>query len=250
MKFKNKRSRKFNTPDTQLPLHENLGFAAMEQYKLLRTNLSFVLPEDTKCPVIGVTSATRGDGKSTTSINLAYALAADKKRVLLIDCDLRLPSVAKKMGIHGTPGLTNLLVGYNESSLEKYRSKVLENWYIIPSGALPPNPSELLGSQKMQKFLEVLKEQFDYIVLDLPPVSVVSDGLAVAKLVTGMILVVRQDYTDKKDLEICVSHLTLAGVKVMGCVLNDSKDKSIGRYRYNKYSSRYYTGSHKKKSAK
>ena len=249
MRLKNKRIKKINTPDTQFPLHENLDFAAMEQYKLLRTNLSFVLPEDTKCPVIGVTSATRGDGKSTTSINLAYALAADKKRVLLIDCDLRLPSVAKKMGIHGTPGLTNLLVGYNEDSLEKYRSRVLENWYIIPSGALPPNPSELLGSHKMQKLLESLKEQFDYIILDLPPVSVVSDGLSIAKLVTGMILVVRQDYTDKKDLEICVSHLTLSGVKVMGCVMNDSKDKSIGRYRY-KYSNRYYTGGRGKRSAK
>lgn len=232
MKLKSKRQSKYHVPETRVPLHRNLGFAAMEQYKLLRTNLSFVLPEDVKCPVIGVTSSGRGDGKSTTSINLSYALAEDGKRVLLIDCDLRLPSLAKKMGIHSTPGLTNLLVAYNEESIEKYHSGVLDNWYIIPSGALPPNPSELLGSQKMQKLLSVFSEKFDYIVLDLPPVSVVSDALAVAKLVTGMILVVRQDYTDKKDLDICVRHLDLSGVNVIGCVLNDNKDKSLGRHRY------------------
>lgn len=249
MKLKSKLQRKYNVPDTQLPLHKNLGFAAMEQYKLLRTNLSFVLPEDVKCPVIGVTSSGRGDGKSTTSVNLSYVLAEAKKRVLLIDCDLRLPSIAKKMGIHSTPGLTNLLVEYNEESLEKYRSKVLENWYIIPSGSLPPNPSELLGSQKMQKLLSALSEQFDYIVLDLPPVSVVSDALAVAKLVTGMILVVRQDYTDKKDLEICVRHLDLSGVNVIGCVINDNKDKALGRAR--RYSGHYhYAYGEEKKNSK
>ena len=236
MKILKKRSKKYNALDSKLPLHKNLGFAAMEQYKLLRTNLSFVLPEDIKCPVIGVTSSGRGDGKSTTSVNLAYVLAADKKRVLLIDCDLRLPSLAKKMGIHGNPGLTNLLVSFDLSDLEQFRSNVLENWYILPSGVLPPNPSELLGSQKMQKLLKLLSEQFDYIILDLPPVSVVADALAVSKLVTGMILVVRQDYTDKKDLEICVRHLELSGVNVIGCVLNDNKDKSLGRrYRYSNH---------------
>jgi capsular exopolysaccharide synthesis family protein len=196
-----------------------------------------------------VTSSVRGDGKSTTAVNLAYVLAADKKRVLLIDGDLRLPSLTKKMDIHSTPGLTNLLVSYDVSDLEQFRSKVLENWYIIPSGALPPNPSELLGSQKMQKLLKLLSEQFDYIVLDLPPVSVVADALAVSKLVTGMILVVRQDYTDKKDLEVCVRHLELSGVKVMGCVLNDNKDRSIGKY--HRYSGSYrYSYSEEKKPIK
>ena len=161
MGLMNKHHKRYNALDTKLPLHQNLGFAAMEQYKLLRTNLSFVLPEDVKCPVIGITSSVRGDGKSTTAVNLSYVLAMDGKRVLLIDGDLRLPSIAKKMGIHSTPGLTNMLVAYNEESIEKYRSRVLDNWYILPSGALPPNPSELLGSQKMQKLLGVLSEKFD-----------------------------------------------------------------------------------------
>ena len=156
MKLIDKHHKKYNALDSRLPLHKNLGFAAREQYKLQRTNLSFVLPEDVKCPVIGVTSSVRGDGKSTTAVNLAYVLAADKKKVLLIDGDLRLPSLAKKMGIHSTPGLTNLLVSSDLSDIEQYRSNVLDNWYIIPSGALPPNPSELLGSQKMQKLLKQL----------------------------------------------------------------------------------------------
>lgn len=241
MKLIKKHVKKYNALDARMPLHENLGFAAMEQYKLLRTNLSFVLPEDIKCPVIGVTSSVRGDGKSTTSVNLAYVLAADKKKVLLIDGDLRLPSLAKKMGIHSTPGLTNLLVSYDVENLEQYRSKVLDNWYIIPSGQLPPNPSELLGSSKMQKLLKLLSEQFDYIILDLPPVSVVSDALAVSKLVTGMILVVRQDYTDKKNLEVCVRHLELSNVKIIGCVLNESKEKAPRKYKH--YNSDYRYGS-------
>lgn len=246
MKKTSKRRRMYTSLDSNLPLHENLGFAAMEQYKLLRTNLSFVLPEDVECPVIGVTSSVRGEGKSTTSVNLAYVLAADGKRVLLVDGDMRLPSIAKKMDIQSTPGLTNLLVTYDVDDLEQYRSKVLDNWYILPSGPLPPNPSELLGSSKMQKLLKMLREKFDYIILDLPPVSVVSDALAVSRVVSGMILVVREDYTDKKELETCVRQMDLANIKVIGCVWNESKNVGV---RYRRYSGAYrygYYGGEKK----
>ena len=131
--------------NAQPKLHKDLNFAAMEQYKLLRTNMSFVLPDNIKCPIIGVTSSVRGEGKSTTAVNLAYVLAADKKKVLLIDGDLRLPSIAKKLDVHGTPGLTNLFMSYQAEDLEQFRSNILDNWYVIPSGNLPPNPSELLG---------------------------------------------------------------------------------------------------------
>ena len=160
-----------------------------------------------------------------------------KKKVLLIDGDLRLPSIAKKMNISGTYGLTNLLMTYDVENLEQFRSNVLDRWYIIPSGPLPPNPSELLGSSKMQKLLGLLSEQFDYIILDLPPVSVVSDALAVSRLITGMILVIREDYTDKKDLEACVRQLDLSNVKVFGCVWNETKEGSQKKYK--RYSGGY-----------
>jgi capsular exopolysaccharide synthesis family protein len=197
------------------------------------------LPDDVKCPIIGVTSSSQGEGKSTTAINLAYVLAADKKRVLLIDGDMRLPSIAKKMNILGTHGLSNLLMTYDVEDLERFRSDILDDWYIIPSGSIPPNPSELLGSGKMQKLLDLLSEKFDCIILDLPPVNAVSDPIAVSRLITGMILVVRQNYTDKKDLENCVRQLTFSNVNVLGCVMNECNEGFSGKGKYRKYSKNY-----------
>lgn len=158
-----------------------MDFTVSEQYKLLRTNLSFTLPEDVKCPIIGVTSSMRGEGKSTTAVNLSYALAQSGKKVLLIDGDLRLPSVAKKMKLENTKGLSNMLFDYDSQQLEEYKSQYLDNWYIVPAGELPPNPSELLGSRKLGRLLDRLSESFDYIVIDFPPVNIVSDALAASK---------------------------------------------------------------------
>lgn len=235
MATKNKRKKKgvFSLADNRRTLHENLEFTGKEQYKLLRTNLSFTLPEEQKCPIIGMTSSNRGEGKSTTSINLSYVLAESGKRVLLIDGDLRVPSIAKKMEIESTPGLTNLLMGQDAQDLSVFRSKILNNWYIIPSGELPPNPSELLGSRRMEAVLNALSEKFDYIIIDLPPVNLVSDALAISKLITGMIVVVREDYTEKKELEQCYRQLQLSNVKVLGCVMNNAKTgrDSYGDYR-------------------
>ncbi len=220
-------------------LHKNLSFTGAEQYKLLRTNLSFTLPEDVACPVIGVTSSMRGEGKSTTAINLAYTLAETGKRVVLIDGDLRLPSVAAKMGVPNSPGVTDLLLGYENRHIREFRTQVLENWYIIPSGERPPNPSELLGSKKMARLLQALREEFDYVIIDLPPVNAVSDALVVSKLITGMILVVRQDYTGTKELKNCVRQLKLSNIKVLGCVLNGAKSSSGGYGKYKKYYKEY-----------
>ncbi len=221
-------------------LHKNLEFTATEQYKLLRTNLSFTLPEDTECAVIGITSSMRGEGKSTTAVNLAYVLAEDGKKVLLVDGDLRLPSVAKKMKLSSTPGLTDLFKGKENIQLGVFKYDGYSNWYIIPSGELPPNPSELLGSRKMGKLIDILKENFDYIIIDLPPINLVSDGLAVSKFITGVVVVVREDYTEKKELESCLRQLSLSNVKVLGCVMNETQ-KGNGTYsgRYKKYYKTY-----------
>lgn len=249
MKLKNifKRKKKTTTVTgdaLQRTLHKNLAFTANEQYKLLRTNLSFTLPEDTKCPIIGVTSSMRGEGKSTTSVNIAYVLAESGKRVMLLDGDLRIPSVAKKLNIESSPGLTDFLIRYKEMDVESFKSDLLDTLYIMPSGALPPNPSELLGSAKMERRLKYLAEQFDYIILDLPPVNLVSDALAVSKYLNGLILVVREEYAQKKDLEACIQQLKIGGVKVLGFVLNDASTGG-GRYykKYSKYGKyyKYYT---------
>lgn len=227
----------FSMGENKKTLHRNLDFTATEQYKLLRTNLDFTLPEDEKCPIIGVTSSMRGEGKSTTAVNLSYVLAEKGNKVLLIDGDLRIPSVAKKMEIENSPGLTDLLMGKG-ANISDFQSELLKNWFILPSGHIPPNPSELLGSRRMESVLEELKKVFDYIVIDLPPVNIVSDALSIAGLITGMIFVVREDYTEKKELERCVRQLKLSNVKVLGCVMNETKTGK-GSYRnYSKY--RYY----------
>lgn len=249
---KKEKSPSFMASENSRTLHRNLEFTATEQYKLLRTNLEFTLPEDQKCPVIGVTSSMRGEGKSTTAINLAYVLAEKGKRVLLIDGDLRIPSVAKKMEIEKSPGLTDILMGKG-AQIDDFQSSLLSNWYILPSGEIPPNPSELLGSRRMETLLNDLKEKFEYIVIDLPPVNLVSDALSISNFITGMIVVIREDYTEKKELERCYRQLKLSNVKVLGCVMNEAKTggSSYGKYKKYKYYKyyRYYQRSPKEEKA-
>lgn len=235
---KRKNKNRFFTPlESRKTLHENLEFTAREQYKLLRANLSFTLPVTDGCSIIGVTSSMRGEGKSTTAINLSYVLAENGKRVLLIDADLRIPSIAKKMDISGSPGLTNLLMDYDTHQMSLVKSELLDNWYILPAGDLPPNPSELLGSSRMESILQALSQRYDYIIVDLPPVNLVSDALAISSFISGMIVVVREDYTEKNELKNCFRLLNLSNVNVLGCVLNESKNGkgSYSKYRYRKY---------------
>ncbi len=229
--------------DDQKTLHENLEFTAIEQYKLLRTNLSFTLPDGDGCKVIGVTSSVRGEGKSTTAVNLSYVLAESGKKVLLVDGDLRIPSVAKKMKIASTPGLTDLLRGETTVDLMQLKSSYLPNWYIMPSGVLPPNPSELLGSKRMESVLKGLASHFDFIVVDLPPVNIVSDALAISKYIDGMVVVIREDYTEKKELENCFRQIRLSNVNVLGCVMNETKEGKgyYSKYRYKRYYKYYKT---------
>jgi capsular exopolysaccharide synthesis family protein len=228
----NNRRKKSGFAEVRRTLHGHLEFTAKEQYKLLRTNLSFTIPAEVKCPIIGLTSANRGEGKSTTAINLSYVLAESGKRVLLIDGDMRVPSIAKKMELEAAPGLSNLLMEQESLDLSIFRSTVLNNWYVVPSGELPPNPSELLGSRRMENLLRALAEKFDYIVVDLPPVNLVSDALAISKFITGMIVVVKEDHTEKRELEQCYRQLSLTNVKVLGCVMNNAK---TGRDAYGDY---------------
>ena len=221
----------------QKTLHKNLEFTATEQYKLLRANLDFTVPEGEKCPVIGVTSSMRGEGKSTTAVNLSYVLAEKGSHVLLIDGDLRIPSIAKKMEIEVSLGLTDFLMG-REVDISSFKSQLLEDWYILPSGSIPPNPSELLGSHRMEAVLADFREKFDYIIVDLPPVNIVSDALSIANLITGMIVVIREEYTEKKELERCFRQLKLSNVNVLGCVMNGAKSGGGSYSRYRRY--RYY----------
>lgn len=225
----------------QTMLCDGLSFAAAEAYKLLRTNLMFSLP-DKPCRILGVTSSIRGEGKSTTSVNLAYSFAMAGKRTLLIDADMRLPSVAGKLQIHGRPGLSNLLAGLSGEGDAMQQSKLLSNWYILPAGDIPPNPSELLGSERMHALLERYSQVFDFIVIDLPPVNIVTDALVVSSWTDGLIAVVRQNYTDRKALNACMYQIKQLGTKFLGFVMTDASVGKGSYKRYGKYGYEYGYG--------
>ena len=220
---------------------EGLSFAASEAYKLLRTNLLFSLPEK-GCHIIGVTSSVRGEGKSTTSVNLSYTIAQSGKRVLLIDADMRMPSVAIKLDLNEAPGLSNLIAGMRSEGSCMRQSNQLENWYILPAGDIPPNPSELLGSERMHNLLLRYEELFDVIILDLPPVNIVTDALVISKWTDGLIGVVRQNYTDRRALSDCMYQVEKLNVKFLGFVMTDANvgEGSYKHYgKYGKYGGKY-----------
>ena len=232
-----------------LAICDGINFAASEAYKRLRTNLLFSFADKSACRIVGVTSSLRGEGKSVTSINLAYTMAQNGKRVLLIDCDMRLPTVAKKLEIEKAPGLSNLLVGVDEisKSVQRYFSEKTGDYFdVIPAGELPPNPAELLGSARMGTLLNALKEHYDYIFLDLPPVCAVADALIISKLSDGMIVVVRQDFCRTDVLREAMEQLKLVEANIIGFVYNGTeayggKYGKHGKYgKYGKYS-RYYS---------
>lgn len=225
-------NKKISVEEARKTIGDNLNFAATEAYKLLRTNLEFSLPAEEGCKIIGVTSALKGEGKSTTSVNIAYTLAQMGKKVLLVEADLRLPTVAKRLQIHTRPGLTNLMVGQCTGNDVLQKSGLLPNLWVVAAGDIPPNPAELLGSNPMAVTLQTFSQYFDVIVVDLPPVTVVSDALIVAKHLDGMILVVRQNYCDRASVDEAVRQLRFANVKILGFVMTgaDTQKKAYKKY--------------------
>ncbi|MBR0112661.1 MAG: CpsD/CapB family tyrosine-protein kinase [Clostridia bacterium] len=217
-------------------LHTNLNFAAAEAYKMLRTNIFFSLPDDKKCHIIGVTSSVRGEGKSTTAINLSYSLAEAGKKVLLIDADMRLPSIAKKMEIPNDLGLSDILVNAGDKvGISIHKTLVHENWHIITSGSIPPNPSELLGSGRMKKLVGALSEKYDFIVVDLPPVTVVTDATILSPVLDGIAVVVKENSTDKRALNECVRLLKMSEAKILGFIMTSVKEDNATYRKYGSY---------------
>ncbi len=226
-----------------------LNFEGREAYNLLRTNLMFVTKRnDRNARVIGVTSSIHGEGKSLTTINLAYSLAESGRKVVLVECDLRLPTLRKKIGLPKTTGLSNLLAGINSENATLHKDVLIKNLDVVQAGDIPPNPSELLGSKQFSMLIDNLAESYDVILLDLPPVGEVSDALVASKVTDGVIVVVRQDYTISSDLDYAIRQIQLVNAKVIGFVYNGSASKSK-KYKYG-YGKKYkygYAASSKKK---
>ncbi len=217
-------------------LSKNSSFFVKEAYKALRTNLIFSLTEEGG-KLIVVTSSNASEGKSTNCLNTAITFAELGARVCVVDCDLRKPNVARLCRAKGSPGLSNVLVNLNTLS-DVVHKNVYPNLDIIYSGDIPPNPAELLVTDKMDEVLKELSETYDYVFLDTPPVIVATDSSLLASKASGVLLVVRQGKTDRDDLAETVQQLQFVKAKILGVLFNDV-DFSTGKKRG--YKGRYYS---------
>ena len=219
-------------------LSANSDFFIREAYKTLRTNTMFALAGQDGCKVVVVTSSLQGEGKSITTLNLAISFAEAENRVLLIDCDLRRPKLARLLQKSARAGLSNLLLDpslLGEATLPS-GTPLLD---IILSGDIPPNPSELLGSARMSALLAQLREKYDYILLDTPPVNMVTDAVVLASKCDGVLFVVRAGQSERGPVMHAVEQLGYAQAKILGFVLGDvtAEDSryGYGKYKYKKY---------------
>lgn len=204
-----------------------------EAYRTLRTNIQFSnVDEDLK--VICVTSSGPSEGKTTTSCNLAETFAQSGKRVLLIDGDLRKPRVHKVFKISGTKGLTNLLAG--QLSLEEVTSYVGSDLTVIPCGPIPPNPSELIASNRMKELVANLRQQYDVVIIDAPPVGVVTDSAILSTIVDGTLLVVASGKTEIDGAKRAKQLLENVNARILGVVMTMIPVTKKGYYGYQYYS--------------
>ena len=219
---------------------EDIPFSATEAYKLLRAKIQYSFSDEKACHVIGVSSALSGEGKSTTSINLTRAMAQLGKNVLLVDCDLRRPSVATKLGLRKDSGLSDYLTQHAkvEQIVQQCQMKHGNYFYVVSAGKIPPNPTELLNSSRMEHFVEKQSNHYDYIILDLPPVEEVSDALVAAKLADGVLLAVRQNYCNRNALKDTIHQFEFINGRILGLLMTCATDAGAG---YGKnYYKRYY----------
>ncbi len=200
------------------------GSLAAEQFRSIRTALSSMGEESVKSMVI--TSASRGEGKTTVTANLGAVLASDlHQRVLVIDGDLRKPSLARILGVPSQPGLTDVLQGNVGRSLEALEREVirpteLERLDVLPSGTPTLNPTELLGSRDMKELLDLLKEKYSRILIDSPPIIAVTDASVIGNLTEGAILVIQAGKTRREVVMRAVTLLPAARNNILGCILN------------------------------
>ena len=223
------------------------SFEIVEAYKALRANLLFSLASSQK-KIVLVSSSEPGAGKSTTCSNLAVLMAQMGSRVLLVDADLRKPTLHRHFHVSKSEGLTRHLI--NLSTWKDIVQKdVAPNLDLITSGPIPPNPSELLGSARMVQFLNQAAEEYAYVFVDTPPINVVTDGLVLAARASGTILVCRQNSTTYDELEEAVKNIENVNGNLLGVIINDYKQVGTERkrqYYYKKYGYGYgYGTTHK-----
>ncbi|MDD3225153.1 MAG: CpsD/CapB family tyrosine-protein kinase [Clostridium sp.] len=215
-----------------LIVQDNPKSPISEAYRTLRTNIQFS-NFDENMDTILVTSSGPGEGKSTITANLALTVAETGKKVLLIDCDLRKPSIHKKFNISNNRGISNLLIGQHKFAdvIQRYT----ENLYVLTSGTIPPNPSEMLSSRKMKAFLEEARKTFDFIILDTPPVIAVTDAQLLSTMVGGVLLVVASGQAEISATQRAKELLEQVKANIIGVVVNKAEVHSGKNYGYYHY---------------
>lgn len=229
-----KTEKNYNSADA---ISEKSKFAIVESYKSARSNIMFSLSaEDQK--VFAVTSYAKGEGKSTVSANLAISFSKMERRVLLVDCDLRRPNVHNIFKVENTVGLSNI-IGKMADFEDAVKHDVLPNLDILPSGTIPPNPSELLCSPGFEKLVKGLIDEYDYIIFDTPPIGVVADALLLKDRVAGYVVVLRERSTTHGDIQKMLESIKLADTKILGFIkvgcTQNKKSAGRGYYYYQYY---------------
>lgn len=202
-----------------------------ERYRTIRTNIQFASSADQPMKSLVITSSGPGEGKSTTAANLAVVFANSGQSVLLIDADMRKPTIDRTFQLSNRIGLSNVLstdMAFNEA----IQRSVVPNLNIMTSGPKAPNPSELLGSIRMDQLIKDLRQNYDLIIFDMPPVVAVTDAQIIASKADGTLLVVREDVTRKDSLQKARELLTMVNANVLGAVYNGSTDESDQGYYY------------------
>ena len=238
-KIKNKFKKVSNSAiERRLIASEDPKSPISESYRTLRTSIMYSNAKDTK--TIMVSSPGPGEGKTTTIANLAITYANLNKKVLLIDTDLRKPVIDKIFNVKKEPGLTNYLV--EDTNIKDVIKKTnINNLFILPAGVIPPNPSELIDSDEMKELVEVLKQSFDMVLFDTPPIIAVTDALIISKYMDKFVLVCRSAVTQKDALNSILKRLENIDTKLDGCVLNDLKEiYTYGSGYYYSYYQTYY----------
>jgi tyrosine-protein kinase Etk/Wzc len=223
-----------------LPILDDSKSQLAESFRTFRSNLLFTGVDQPQRSML-FTSPVPGDGKSTCAANLGVALSQLGKRVLLVDADLRKPTLHRAFGLKSTPGIVNVLVEEDwQKALDKaIQATASQNLYLLPCGSVPPNPNEMLGSEKMGQVMECLSGRFDFVLFDAPPLLAVSDPMVLASRVDGIVLVVRGGQTSRSALKNSMDLLNNSRGKVLGIVLNGI-DFKRERYYYD-YHSKYYS---------
>ena len=217
--------------------HNDLKNPATEAYRVIRTSIQFA-QAGKELKTLAVTSCIPNDGKSMTAANLAVVLTQAGKSVLLIDCDMLNPTVHKNFNLSNKVGLSSC-ISMGTALSDAVQKTSIEGLYALTGGVIPPNPSELLGSEQMKNVLQRAKEQYDYVLIDTPPVMPVTDALIVSRFVDGMILVIASAEIKVEMARDVKNQLVNAGANILGVVLNKVRSEHHG-YGYGYY---YYYGS-------